>query len=369
MTNWIAFLITLLLIVQVPLFADVSEEQTINDEDKTSSRINNMFEDIETIEKAANAAKTGTKVYKEAKKVKNLKDVKDVSVSSLKDKAKGLVFKYKNAKAGFLYQLYNFANKTSQTLDGMNKKLNQWNTTLPTIKAYGKAMRNMLDNTVEVFHEFEWDAFYDIDRKWDKKLEGQLTADYRTFQRFSRYLENRYYSANKEKSSLIAAYFGGLFDFDNEIALDTDAYMITALSSANEHRMVPYYTLYNCSEALSLTSQMIEDIHGLNDNGVPKEQQKSADMVRVLQNGKRTMEDERQLQAMIERARHEANVQSAQLEQLLASLQEKYARLYLLKTETKALESESYYSSLEKMMECTVGDAKSIDEYRKKLVD
>lgn len=67
MTNWIAFLITLLLIVQVPLFADVSEEQTINDEDKTSSRINNMFEDIETIEKAANAAKTGTKVYKEAK--------------------------------------------------------------------------------------------------------------------------------------------------------------------------------------------------------------------------------------------------------------------------------------------------------------
>jgi hypothetical protein len=114
---------------------------------------------------------------------------------------------------------------------------------------------------------------------------------------------------------------------------------------------------------------MLEDIHGLNDDGIPKEQKKSDDMLQVLKNGKRTMEDERQLQAMIERARHESNVQTAQLEQLLASLQEKYARLYLLGAEKKALESEKYYSALEQMLECKVGDANTIDEYRKKLVN
>lgn len=357
--------IVCLLILLVTVVYSQSDEYEVNDEDKTSSRVNNMFSDIEQIEKAANAVKTGTQAGKAISKIKNFEDVKALTVNQLKSNLKEKVFKYKNAKAGFLKRLFDFANKTEKMLSGVNDKINEWNTTLPTIRAFGKSMRGMLDNTVEVFGDFEWSDLIDIDRKWNKRMESQLLIDKKTFFIFSNYLKKRYYKVNKESEEELKNYFLNLFVYDENY---NNKYYIDALASAHEHRMIPALTLYNCSEALSLSAQILSRSYSLNDDGKSFEEAKNDSIESVLKKPKRTMQDERQLQAFIERHRQEIEVQTTELEQVLASLEQKYGRLHLRKAEIRSMENESYYTTIDRMLATKKTEFTSIDQYRESLL-
>lgn len=97
-------IVSFLIFLSISSFAqdNVSDETTVNDNDKTSSRVNNMFQDVETVERTYSAYNTGKSTVKTAKKIKNFDDVKSLSINKLKSSLTDKVFKYKNAKAGFL---------------------------------------------------------------------------------------------------------------------------------------------------------------------------------------------------------------------------------------------------------------------------
>lgn len=56
-------------------YGDVASETTVNDEDKTSSNVNNMFTTIEYVEKAAKVVKGAKETKKTIGEVKNIKNL------------------------------------------------------------------------------------------------------------------------------------------------------------------------------------------------------------------------------------------------------------------------------------------------------
>lgn len=138
------------------------------------------------------------------------------------------------------------------------------------------------------------------------------------------------------------------------------------LLNRSDFHAIPSVYLLNCAEAVSLTNEIQSQAHSLNDDGVTQQQAKFDEITKKLSNGKRTMEDERQLQALIERNRHEINVQTTQLEQLLSNMEQKYARLLMRSTESRATEYQSYYSSIDNIID-PKHSFTSIDDYRKNL--
>lgn len=350
-------------------YGDVASETTVNDEDKTSSNVNNMFTTIEYVEKAAKVvkgAKETKKTIGEVKNIKNLGDVKDLGVDKLKSSLSSLVFKYKPAKTGFLFQLSQYTKKIEKILGDVSDKLNKWNTTLPTIRAYGEASRKMLDNTVEVYNDFRWKDLWDIDRKWDRRVEGIIDQANRTYIYFSSYMINRYNEVNeRERKESIQNYFLNLFMYSDNIQ---DGDYLDVLSTTHEHRLLPTSSLYNAAEALSMTNQIINMRNSINSRGITDEEQSFEDITEAISNGKRTMQDERQIQAMIEMNRNEVALQQIQLNQVLTNLMQRYARLELRRQEIGAMQSERYINSLDVFTDTKKQEFKTLEEYRAKLV-
>jgi len=339
----------MLLMVVLPLTVAVSEEdpiksqETINDDDKTSSRISDMITTVEQAKKAINVVQGGKAAVDLAKNLKSI-NIKE----NLLQEAKAKLIQYKNTKQSFIHFVSGITDKTTEVLDKASYRVNMWRTTEPTLQAFGEGLKQMADNTVKVFQEFEPNDLIDINRKWDRKLEDQLKADKRFVLGCIYFLD--YNTSIKARESFNALFLddSGLKDHMMRSPLGVRAAVYQMTQPIHTYRKIPSIALNHSSESLEAVGRIIGQSHDESqlDPSASGEQQDFKKIQETLQDTNQTYEDARELGAYISLKRQAITMQTTQLQQILSLLQADLARMYLNDQETVAMQSEQVSNSL-----------------------
>jgi hypothetical protein len=317
-------------------------QETISDDDKTSSKISDMITTVEQASKAVGYVQGA----KEA--VDLLKNLKNVNLKELAmQKLKGAVIQYKNSKQSFIQFISGITDEVTKVLDKASSRVNMWRTTEPTLQAFGDGLKQMADNTIKVFQEFEPKDLLDIDRKWERKLEDQLMADKRFVLGCIYFLD--YSSSIKARESFNALFLDeGLKNhlMSSPIGIRATVYQMTV--PVHTYRKIPSLALNHSSESIEAVGRIVSQSHEKSqlDPSLSNEQQDFSKIQKTLVEPDQTYEDARELSAFIALKRQTIATQNTQLQQIYSLLQADLARLYLNDREITAMQSEQVNSSL-----------------------
>jgi hypothetical protein len=355
----------------VLVFAQESDIKTIDDEDHTSSKYSDMFQDFETVTNAVENAQKGVTTTKTT--VKFIKTKKAGNLKKLiKGSLKGLVFKYKSAKMGPLSILKQIQEKVSEVLHKVDDRINMWRNTLPTLKAYAKTSKRLADNTVQVFKEFEIQDLVDIDREWNRKMESSVLANYRCFYSFGRWMSAKYYRANAKdiEESNQKKYDMVMYTPEelqngicyNETVLASNLHVLNTMHIFNN---LPKTTLMNGAEALHYTERILSRSYDYNDEGNTHQQAVFDSIAVFLNEERKTLVDDQNISAYINQKRAEVEIQNTELEQILTNITVQYSRLLMRNKERQALSQDKFNADIKKL----VGDnkLKSYEKHRKEI--
>jgi hypothetical protein len=320
----------------------MQDQQTIDDGDKTSSKINDLITDVETAQKAIDAASTAKEAVDMAKNLKKL---------NLKEKAKDAIVNklivYKYSKQSFIKFVSDITGKVSDVLDRASGRINMWRTTEPTLLAFGDGLKNMADNTVKVFQEFEAKDLIDIDRKWDRKMEDQLSANKRYVMGTIAFLS--YEMSKKSREAFVNMFLeDGMRQELTKTPLAIRATAVQLQKPVHAYRQIPTAVLQRASESIAACGEINAQAHSPSsiDPTMSQEQQDFVKIQTALQDRSQTYEDAREMFAFIALKRQTITTQTAQLEQMYSFLQADLARMVLHDQETVALQSEQVSNSL-----------------------
>lgn len=335
----------ILLLLPVILFADdpLGENRgTINDDDKASSRISDMITTVEQARKAIGAVEGAKEAVDLAKNLKKI-NLKERAVKEVK----GALIQYKNSKQSFIQFISGITDKVSDVLDKASNRVNMWRTTEPTLLAFGDGLKQMADNTVKVFQEFEPKDLIDIDRKWDRKVEKQLMDDKRFVLGCIYFLD--YQSSVNARQSFNALFLDdGLKDHMTTTPLGTKAMVRQTIQGVHTYHKIPSLAMNHASESIEATGRITAKSHETStaDPTISREQQDMNKIYETLSDNEQTYEDGRELASFIALKRQTVATQTTQLQQIYAMLQADLARMYLNDQETVALQSEQVNNSL-----------------------
>ncbi|MBN1292371.1 MAG: hypothetical protein JXB48_11075 [Candidatus Latescibacteria bacterium] len=321
---------------------DNGQQETINDGDKTSSRISDMITTVEQAKKAMDVAQGAKEAVDLIKNLKNI-NLKEMALQKLKE----TVVQYKNTKQSFIQFVSGITDKTTEVLDKASNRVNMWRTTQPTLMAFGDGLKLMADNTVKVFQEFEPKDLIDIDRKWERSVEDQLMADKRFVLGCIYFLD--YSSSVKARQSFNSLFLDdGLKEHMTRTPLGIRATVSQMTRPVHTYRKIPSVALNHASEAIEATGKITSSSHDKSplNPSISIEQQDFGKIQQTLVDEDQTYEDARELSAFISLKRQTISTQTTQLQQVYAMLQADLARLYLNDREIVALQSEQVSNSL-----------------------
>jgi hypothetical protein len=322
-----------------------SNDQTIDDDDKVSSRINDMIVGVDDAQKGMDAVSTGKQGVDLAKNLKNLnlQQIKDDAVNALKN----TVVQYKNSKQSFIQLMDSVTTKITRVLDQASQRVNMWRTTEPSLIAFGQGMKQMADNTIKVFSEFEPKDLLDIDRKWDRQMEGQLANDQKFVVGMIYFLSTT--AALKSRDAFNSIFLDdGLQDQMTSTTLGVQASVIQMTVPVHTYRQIPSAAMHRASEAIEVCgtiSAQSHDVSGL-DPSMSNEQADFNKIQQTLTDPKQTYEDAQEMSAMIALRRQTVSTQTTQLQQTLSMLQADIARMYLNDQEKISMQTEQVTNSL-----------------------
>lgn len=317
-------------------------QQTVNDNDKTSSRISDMITGVEQASKAIGAVEGGKEAVDLMKNLKNL-NLKEKGIEKLKSS----VIQYKNSRQSFIQFISGVTDKVTEVLDKASNRINMWRTTEPTLLAFGESTKKMADNTIKVFSEFHPKDLIDIDRKWSRKMEDQLLRDKRFVMGAVFFLN--YNMSIKARESFNDLFLNdGLKDQMMNSPLGIRASVEQLTVPVHPYRQIPTSAIHRSGEAIEIAGRISSQAHEASslDPSLTKEQQNLSKMQDALIDPKQTYEDARELSAMIALKRQEVSTQSTQLQQTLSLLEADVARMYLNDQEIIAMQSEQVNNSL-----------------------
>lgn len=340
-----------------------SEDPTVVDDgDKTSGRVNDIINGVETATKAMdayNTAKTAKNTYNQVKQIKNLKDVKSFAIGKLK----AAVTQYKSCKYPLLTWLSHVSNKMATVLDKCNDRVNMWRTTEPMLINYYKSMGKLSNNTLQVFKDFEISDMVDIDRKWSRKMEGQLNQDASLAYSFFAFATSRFdYDYYRKKYAVMFFTTSIEKDFCNDE--ERMAAYLEIKDNVNEFNKVPFTSLVYASDALTSVRAIADQAHSASkdDPSVSDEEHNMELIENSLKNESATYNDIVDNGVLIADKRTEISIQRTQLNQIFSELQTRYSRLLLRRHERMAIEYEDIDNTLNKLV--NGGKFQTIDEAR-----
>jgi hypothetical protein len=342
--------------------SSLDDPTTVDDEDKTSGRVNDIINSVETATKAIdayNTAKTVKNTANQLKQFKNLKDVKEFT----KGKLLGAITQYKSCKWAFFKHISDMSNKMADVMAKCNDRVNMWRTTEPTLISYYKSMGRLSNNTVQVFKDFELSDMVDIDRKWSRKMEKQIKNDANLAYSFFAFASSQYgsdYYKNK---------YSGLFmpmSIKKDLTNDQerlDAYL-EIKDNVHEFNQIPFQTLALASDALINIRQIADQAHGASfeDPSVSNEEHSMELIENALKAENATYNDIVDNGVLISDKRAEISIQRTQLNQIFSELQTRYSRLLMRRREKMALEYEDIDNTLNKLV--NGGKFQTIDQAR-----
>jgi hypothetical protein len=215
------------------------------------------------------------------------------------------------------------------------------------IQGFGETIHNLADNSVKVFQEFEPKDLLDIDRKWDRKMEGQMKANKQFIVGTIAFLN--YEMALRSGNSFASLFLGdGMKEAMTKTPLGTRAFIAQMAVPVHSYRTIPAAALQRASEAIATCGLVCAQAHSTSKQD-PSMSQEQADFQKIensLTNPAQTYEDAREMGAMIDMKRQEIATQTTQLQQTYALLQADIARMILNEQENYAKQSEDMSLSL-----------------------
>jgi len=357
------FLITALLAES----SEVGQPTKVDDDLKVSGKVGDLIDGLETVEKANNAVKAARNAPENIKRAQEF--AKTPKLSDIKNGLSNMLLKYKHTKSGMLSILSDVTQKISKGLNAAERRVNMWRSTEPTLYYYGEQMKKMANNTVDVFLDFEPEAMWDIDRKWDRRMNAQLAADKNLALSFKYFTEYR--SSELERNRKVFKSF--LDDYTATERLTRTEEGLKALLTLksekpiHEFRLIPQNTLMYTSDVITSVNEInkISYEQSSDDNTLTKEQFTLSKIQKVLNDPNQTYEDTKNLSVLIADQRLKVKTQKANISQLLSLLEARYARLLLRKTEQKNLQHAQYKSTLSQIVKS--GKLETADEHRKRI--
>ena len=172
----------LLLILAITLFAG----GRVPDTTSSSASVGDILPSIEDFDRLVSAISATIAVSGYIREQGGFSGIKEnLSEQEIKEIKEGLKVKYKNSKAG--QGFFNFIRATQgfllDILNTAGDRIDMWRTTLPALQAWGRSTKRLADNTRQVYRNFQWNALWDIDRKWSRQMErvnvGWINHTYR----------------------------------------------------------------------------------------------------------------------------------------------------------------------------------------------
>jgi hypothetical protein len=351
----IAIIIILLSIAAFPQ----QSQQKIDDKEKTSSRINDMFSDPQTLKKIQNlggAIKGGVKLVQDkGKEIKEAGSLKEyLKNQDIKENAEKTTTVYKNLKMGFWNVLHDIAGKVVTVMDKAQERINQWQTTLPTIQGYYNVMRRWTDATADVLRDFQISDMVDIERKWDRRLEDQAQQFRYTVTSFGMWMQERYTAVNaKANSDRAKEYYQNMLMKSrlDRMAKSSDPKMVQAyievVGGLDAFTLVPKTALAQMGETFFLTNEIGQKYHGIEEKKGTSMEMAMYDTVKnLLDKEERTIDDERQLSVYINKKRQMLAADLVAIEQMKANTMVVYSRLKLWDREIEVIHKQRYAQGL-----------------------
>jgi len=330
------------------VLAEEPSTTTIDDGDKGSGKYGNLVDKVETAQKsydALNAVSTGAKA---AKGLKSFDPKKLINLANLKKKAKeealAWATKYTAAKGGFNTIARNILKKVDTIINRVSDRVDMWRTTWPTIKRYASSVKRLADNTKKIFHDFQFKDMWDIDRKWDRRLQANIDAYANTYANIAMFLKG-FVEDDKKKF-----FRNSIVPSENDDRFRMDPLCILAQSrmvDLHPYRLVPENTLEFCSSTMYSLSE-IESKNTAPDDTTPTLTKEEAAFQKIqteLENGDQTYEDSRELSALIEQERAKVSLQAIQITQLQSAVELRYANLIKRDKELQSEQADFYQRS------------------------
>lgn len=322
-------------------FAQESESQVIDDGDKGSAKYGNLIDKLETAEKAYDAVNSVAAGAEAAEKLKSF-DPKKVDIGKLtvkgKEEALAWANKYTNAKGGFNTFARNILQKVDKVVSKVSERVDLWRTTWPTIQRYGKSVTYLADNSKQLFSDFEISDLWDIDRKWDRRLEANVNAYGNTYHHFKMFM-NSFTTDDRKRfyhTSIVPT------DNTNRFTQDPLCVMVNKrIEERHPYRMVPFNTLEFCSSTMYSLSE-INAIHSspnVTTSDVSEEDAVFTQIEKELSNTEQTYADSRELSAFIQEERAKIRLEIAQITQMQSAVELRYANL--IKRDKDALDQQA----------------------------
>jgi hypothetical protein len=232
------------------------------------------------------------------------------------------------------------------------------------LKAYYENMCLLANNTVETFRDFKLKDIIDIDRKWSRRMEGQLTKDYQFAMSFAGYTMNLaqepYWWDKKFLSTWVP------------IEKIPDPRYLKAFSYvdgiADPFNKLPYQYLLFSSDCLSQIHDIAGEAHTRSDIDPSQstEGYTSSLIEHGLDNKVATYNDVLDNGNLIKISLARVADQNRRLEQINAQLIAHYSRLILQDHERKAEQYDAVSLTINKL--ANGGKIQSIDKQRLRIL-
>jgi hypothetical protein len=337
-----------IILVNSALSAQEQASSTIDDGDKGSTKYGNLVDKLETAEKAydaVNAISTGTDA---AKRLKSFDPQKvDISKLSKKIKEEALAWatKYTSAKGGFNTFTKNILQKVDKVATKVSDRVDLWRTTWPTMKRYARSITHLADNSKQLFSDFKVSDLWDINRKWDRRLDANIHAYRNTFRHIRMFMNS--FTSDERKEF----YYSNIVPTENNDRFSADPLCVIAknrMIDLHPYRDVPYRTLEFCSSTMFSLSEIDSMISSpdISTSTISKEDAVLKQIEDELTNPDQTYADSRELSSLIEEQRAKIGLEMIQITQLQSAVELRYANLVKRDKEATDQQEDFYKKSL-----------------------
>jgi hypothetical protein len=253
---------------------------------------------------------------------------------------------YKNSKGSFFVFMRTTQKVLLDILNTASDRIDMWRTTLPTLQAWGKSTRRLIDNTKEVYTSFKWKDLWDIDRKWSRKMEnvnmkwindsyrfmdylwglGDVSVGNRFKDRYEKYIDIYELDSTIEENSDLKV-LKDVIDWEEKISMED--------TTKQEGRAYLFHFLPITQQETALSALMgVMDV--MEGSVVGKD-----DMFEVLQNElvnpQITYLGSMALLANIKQHRTDVEAQRTILRQIQSNMATMYARVQMMEMEEEAV--------------------------------
>lgn len=297
--------------------------KNIQEQEAASGKKYDLVDGVETAAKIADyysSIEAGKSVAQAASEIKgaNYREVLKNGVEAGKQEIIGAFAVWRNGKQHLIKNMKDIARKIDDKLGKIEDRLEMWNNTLPMLEGYYETAKAVVDETKKTWKGLQFKDFWDLDRKWSRRMEANLAAYPRLYINFMSFLKG--FLPPDEISLSIK---DELWEPDPLLEPASNRRIAQARAEVFAQGWDSWMALGDScvnlgAEAIQASTEILNQAKGPNSADPTKsvEQVKMEQVQALLDRTDGTYEDELELNRLLEAHREETRINKAQLNQI-----------------------------------------------------